>query len=841
MLIISIAYGFYPFGKTSILMADMRYQFVDYYGYLKYIFFGNDDFFYNFSKTFGGDMLGFSSYYLNSLPNLLLLLFPNEHLPEGILFMGILMMGLSGLAFNIMLNKLYSVRWASLIFSTGYAFMGFFLAYFNCTHYFFNMMLLPLIICGLCTIVKKGRISILYVITLFLAIFSNYYIGYMTCLFTMIFFVYYVLTETPDLRIKTVLGYSKAVGSYILSSLIAVGMSAFTLITVVFSLSGQKNGVGQADLALSRNFRMIDVFSGLYNTSFHGNISDGLPIIYCGVQAVVFVILFLLNKKVSMKERIVSLLALTAMLGCFYINALNIIWHGFNAPIGFPYRDSFFFSFLLLFIAYKGFISTAAGTRPYQGIVLLVIYGAYSVYMLISKNEYVGMDQIVVTGVIILVTLFFIYGFRNKKEFVIPLVLGLFLLQSADLLYNGYVSIGGYFADLNENPEDYSMEAYENFVKDNRAVIKGLMTQDPGFYRIEKLYRRSHNDAMLLGYNGLSHFSSCETAQVKNFMESMGFRNNENWAFYGYGSTSFADAFMGVKYILSQYDEIAKPYPRFKNQCDINVFKNPCSLPLAFGMKSSVADVSQKDLNKFEYQNKIAGAFRDTNHEIYRPVKWVGMDLVNVEASGHNYSRIDQSEEAYISYKLQIDSEDFIFMYFDAPVEQATTIVVDGLEKEPYFTTYGWSIRETGHFNKGEEIEVRVYLNQNNITINEADFYYENTKELAKWYNEATEGQEVSVQKITSSHLKGSFKSDSADYIVFSIPYETSWYMMVDGKPAETEKVLDGLLAVKTTPGTHEFEMRYVPKGFREGSLISLISLIGLLVIMIYNKKKHKS
>ena len=39
MLLISIASGFYPFGKYSILMADMRYQFVDYFGYMKKIFF----------------------------------------------------------------------------------------------------------------------------------------------------------------------------------------------------------------------------------------------------------------------------------------------------------------------------------------------------------------------------------------------------------------------------------------------------------------------------------------------------------------------------------------------------------------------------------------------------------------------------------------------------------------------------------------------------------------------------------------------------------------------------------------------------------------------------------
>lgn len=841
MLIISIGYGFAPFGKTSILMADMRYQFVDYYGYLKYIFFGNEDFFYNFSKTFGGDMLGFSSYYLNSIPNLLLLLFPNEYLPEGILLMGTLLIGLSGLTFNIMLNKLYSVRWASLIFSTAYAFMGFFLAYFNCTHYFFNLMLLPLIILGLCTMVKNGRVNILYVISLFLAVFSNYYIGYMTCLFSVIFFVYYVLTETPSLKIRDLSQYVKAFFSYVLASLIAVGMSAFTLITVVFSLSGQKSGVGEADLSLSRNFKMIDVFSGLYNTAFHGNISDGLPIIYCGVATVVFVLLFLLNKKVSLKERIVSLLALTVVLSCFYINALNIIWHGFNSPIGFPYRDSFFFSFLLLFTGYKGFISTASGTRPYQGIICLGVYAVYSAYMLLSNNAYVGMDQVVISGVIMVITLFFVYGFRNKKEYVIPLVLGLFLLQGADLLYNGYISIGGYFADLDENPGDYSADAFRDFVKNNRAVINGLSVQDPGFYRIEKMYRRSHNDAMLLGYKGLSHFSSCETEQVKNFMESLGFRNNDNWAFYGYGSTSFADSLMGMKYLLAQYDEIAKPYPQFKNQCDIYVFKNPFTLPLAFGMKDDVLSVSEEGNDKFSYQNQIADAFTSKDYEIYRSVKQGKTVLVNVEENGHNYTRLNQTEDAYISYKLKVDSEDFIYMYFDAPLEQATTIVIDGLEKEPYFTSYGWCIREAGHFKPGQDIEVRIYLNQNTVTINQASFYYEDSKELAKWYNDAVDGLKVSVDEVSSSHLRGTFESKDADYMVMTIPYETSWSITLDGKSVKQVKVMDGLTAVPVTPGKHNFEMKYVPKGFKEGMVVSILSLIGLIVVAIYNKKKLKS
>ncbi len=833
MLVLSMIYGFYPFGKTSVLVADMRYQFVDYYGYLKSIFFGNNDFAYTFSKTFGGDMLGFSSYYLNSLPNLLLLLFPNEYLPAGILLMATLLIGLCGLTFNILLDHLYTTRWASLIFSTAYAFMGFTMAYFNCVHYFFNIALLPLVILGLCNMIENGKISILYIVSLFLSIFSNYYIGYMTCLFTVIFFLYYVFVRTETL--KKIKDYRNAFFNYVIASCVAASLSAFTLIPVLFSLSGQKSGVNEANLSFARTFHMIDVFSGLYTTAFHGNISDGLPIIYCGVSTVVFAILFLVNKKVSKRERIVSTLALASVLICFYIHALNLIWHGFNEPIGFPFRDSFFFSFLLLFIAYRGFLNTAGGVQLYQGVICILAYLGYSVYMLFSRNEYVGRDQVVLTGVIILIVLFFIYGFRNKKEYVIPLIVGLFLLQGMDLMYNGYVSLGGYFPDLKENPQDYSFEEYYSFVDQNERILKELEKETPGFYRIEKLYRRSHNDAMMFGYNGLTHFSSCETDQAKNFMGSLGFRNNKNWAFYGQGSTSFADVFMGIKYLLSQYDETPRPYEKRAFE-DKYIYKSPYALPIAFCMKNSVRNLAPERYNVFSYQNAIAGAFTDQKYQIYRPVYLASTDLVNVEEDGTHYRKIDPSQEAYLAYHLIANNSDFIYMYFYAPDLQDTTIVIDGLEKDGYFTKYGWSVREVGYFSRGQEIEVRMYLDQDEIQVNKALFYYENLNELARWYEDSKD-LGAKLDKVTSSHLVGEVDCKEDEMLVMTIPYESAWKIRIDGKETKPERVLKGIIAVPVQAGKHRIEMRYMPRGLEGGLFLSGAALLFLILLIIYRKK----
>ena len=273
MLSVCIASGFYPFGKYSVLMADMRYQFVDYFGYMKKIFFSDDTYFYSFSKTFGGDMAGLAAYYCNT-PFLLMLLFvPNDLLPGGILIMMILMIGFIGLAFNIFLTEVYGSRYTTLIFSTAYALTGYLMGYFNCVQYFFNILMLPLIMLGVYRIVKHERVSILYIVSQALSIFSSYYIGYMICIFSACFFVYLFFTENNDIKgFKDIRSHLKSFFIYIGTSAVGVFLSAVSLFCAVISLRGQSSRK-HIPFSLKGNFNITKVFSGLYSTSFHGNIS----------------------------------------------------------------------------------------------------------------------------------------------------------------------------------------------------------------------------------------------------------------------------------------------------------------------------------------------------------------------------------------------------------------------------------------------------------------------------------------------------------------------------------------------------------------------------------------
>ena len=826
MMLIFIMGEFAPFGSVSVLVADMRYQFVDYIGYMKSVFFGSNDMFYTFSKTFGGDMMGFAAYYLFNPFFLMLLVIPNDILPIGIVIMMIIISGFTGLLFHLMLRGIWGNRFSSVIFSTAYALMGFNVAYINCIHYFFSTMLLPLIILGLYRMMKSRRPCVLYIISVALTVISNYYIGYMILIFAAAFFLCFSFSgavEYADMRDRL-----KNAWTVLYTTLLGVGISAFSLLSVLFSLQGEKKAVIKG-LEIYRTFNIFEFFSGLYTASFHGNISDGLPIIYCGVVTSLFVFFYFANNTIKLREKICALVLFAFLIAGYWIDALNVIWHGFAHPVGFPYRNSFLFSFLMLFIGYSGFVQIKEGFRKRNANIVIVIFALYSAYLYFGSDK-IGLKSILITYLTVAAGLILVVAMNEKNRYVIPAVAGLFMLQFADNLYNGFVSVDAYFDDRYAKEE--SLDEYRSYIDNTQALIDYVNEQDSSFFRMDKLFRRSNNDPLMFAYNGLSHFSSCETEQVKTFMGRMGFRNNVNWAFYGGASTGFADCFMGIKYLLSQFDETSKPYKSIYSEDGRYIYCNPYALPIAFGMDASVKYANMTAKDPFRLQNDIAGRFSRTNYQIYRPVTVSEIKLENVTREGNVYSRIDPDEEAYIEYILSITSDNFIYMYIDAPMLQNTTLYINGDEKGNYFSEYEWAVREGGYYKPGELVSIKLAVEDDTLEIDNAYFYYESKQVLKAWYKDAV-STTCNVSKITSSHLKVNANVvPSADYIVFTIPYEDDWSVKVDGNKVRPVKVMDALMAVKISGGEHEIELRYFPMGLRFGLPISFISILAMVFVV---------
>lgn len=832
MTVTFICLGFFPFGDKSILIADIRYQFADYFSYLKSVVAGENNLFYTFSNNLGGDAIGFFAYYLQNPLNFVFLFLSQEMIPVGIMMVILLTAGISGLCFNIYLNHITTKQWASLVFSTAYAFIGFYTAYMNCILYTIDIALLPLVMLGIHRIINNYKKKYLYLFSLTAVIIFNYYTGYMICLFSVLYFVFELAKETKTA--KDIGKQKKTILSFITASLLGGALTAFDLIPTLLSLSGEKDQATLSKFSLSTEFRMRDVFSQLYSHSFNGNISNGAPLLYVGILALIFVGFFLLNKKVTRKERVLSGCFLLVLLLCFYIQPLNVIWHGFNEPIGFPHRNAFLFSFLMLYFAYRGFTQTQENEPEKKGfIILIAIFILYSVYLFVSRTTIVGGRIILINGAYLIGFMILLYLFFYKQELKKISLLLLLLLQCIELTTNAVSSISKYPTS--------DMKEYTQFITDTKAIINHVKEKDKSFYRIEKTFRRTHNDAMQFQYNGLSHFSSVEKKEVTEFMGKMGFRNYGSWSYYNDGSTTFADCFLGVKYLLSQWDSHGKAYERITDEPPYYVYRNDYALPLGFGITEDVLNVNMKQENLFNIQNEIADSFKSKSNQIYKPVKVKEVIPVNLEKDGNVYTKTNKSEEAYLEYKLSIDTDDLIYVYFTATgALQDAELFINDTSKGKYFTAYDWDIDEMSGYEVGDEISLRVVTHQDTLMIDDAFIYYEDEKALHKWY-EQSDIVKWEPERISSSHLKGTVQmTEDYDYLMMTIPYEEDWIVKIDGKKVKITKILDALMMVEMDAGEHELEMWYVPSGLYVGVIISLIAICMIIINFVYNKRENQ-
>ena len=114
--------------------------------------------------------------------------------------------------------------------------------------------------------------------------------------------------------------------------------------------------------------------------------------------------------------------------------------------------------------------------------------------------------------------------------------------------------------------------------------------------------------------------------------------------------------------------------------------------------------------------------------------------------------------------------------------------------------------------------------------------YYENTNVFEEHYN-ILKLNEVNINKITSSNLTCDLNLEENSKIMFTIPYDEGWNILVDGKKVNKEKALDDLILINIEKGSHIIDLKYEPKGLKLGIYISLISLFVSIIYIVLREK----
>ena len=355
MIVLFAVKHIYPFGDRTFLSADLYHQYMPFFSELVHRIRAGEDLNFSFNVGIGSNFLALFGYYLASPFHIFGLLVPESHLTEFLSYLTVLKIGLCGLTCFLYLRKHFQGKGAeagggadmgALLFSCFYAMSGFMAAYNYNIMWLDCVVLLPLIVLGLERLVKEGRCG-LYCVALGMSIFTNFYISIMICIFLVLYFCLLLVTERHRLR---------SIGYFSLFSLLAGGMASVLLVPEVLALLETDFGDMDFPRVVESYFSVLDILARHCVCVLTERGLDHWPNIYCGSAVLMLVPMYLMNRKISIREKFCRMAICGFMLLSFGTNILDFIWHGLNYPDSLPARQSFIYIFLVLTMCYDAFL-----------------------------------------------------------------------------------------------------------------------------------------------------------------------------------------------------------------------------------------------------------------------------------------------------------------------------------------------------------------------------------------------------------------------------------------------------------------------------------------------------
>lgn len=857
------AFGVYPFGGESVLVLDLNAQYVYFFGALRRVLHGDASLFYSFSRALGGEFLGIFAYYLASPLSLLVALFPADNILDALLVIFTLKCGLCSLTLAYYLEAHnIGTRPARIIFGALYALSGYGMIYQHNTMWIDCMMLLPLVALGIEKLIAEKK-YLLFTLSLGLAIFSNFYIGYMMCIFCFIYFFYaYFCIDTNPLGEKK--HFLRALIRMGLFSAIAVGLAACIILPTYYSLGFGKTTFSNPTYGYQPRFDLIDLAAKLFLNAYDTVRPEGLPILYCGMLTLLFVPLFFIAKKVPLREKVGTGALIGIFVLSFSIDAVDKFWHGMQAPNWLNYRYSFMLIFILIVAAAKAFREVRSFTAAQIGGVCGGLFLlALNVQKLSIDNMHesdldrdllcIWLSILFIAVYAAVVSLFKSRHYRHAAHSVLAVIV------CAELLLSSVVSI----CYLDDDVVCSTRKSYLDNKHRYEDSVNYILESDDGFYRFDKTKHALIDTPMALGIRGFTNSTSTLNRETIDFLRYMGLASKSHWSKY-LGATAPFDTLLGVKYVIVDGDyDIPDTYVHVYDGKETGVYENPDALSIAYAVNGALKDfhlaypsdykdgLADGKYEKFtapytppERMNRMTAAMlgEEGERRMFVPIEDVETRDTNLNSSyiaeHTKYAPINESASATLYYTISVPADGIVYMYLPSDYPRECTLTVGGADKGTVMGNETNRMIALGSFRAGETVTVGLTLKDKNLYIRADEPYFWQVDDAVYTETAAALGEhQLNIAKWSETRFEGTLTATDARTTVFtSIPYDANWRVTVDGEAVETCKLLDALVGFDVTPGEHTVVIRYVPRQFYLGLCITAAAALLLLIIILLDR-----
>lgn len=806
-----------PFGNNTMLTVDFYHQYgpllAELYDKIKM----GDNLIYSFNTGLGLPFFRNFFNYLSSPFNIIILLFERDNIVTSFSVIIALKIIFASSVMSYFLKNFFNKNSLFItVFGLTYGFSSYFVAFYWNIMWLDGMIYLPLIVLGIKKIIDENKIN-LYIISLFLSIISNYFISYMICIFSCIFFLVYIIFKENITRRDLL----KKIILFTISSLIAGGMAGFMILPYMNSLSSISATGDSFTFYKTFNFNPIFFLANhfsLVKSIVFSSQDYFLPNISSGITLLVLLISFFFNSGIKIKDKIMAIIFMLILFVSFIYVPLDFIWHGFHTPNDLPFRYSFIYVFIINVIAFYS-INKIDTLRIRYCVIITIILNIF--LLILFKLEFLTEFALEINILFLLISLvlFIIYKLKNNN-------IGKYILV--------FIVIIDIILNINENwqinhPKNEFMDNYNTV----NSVVERIKDNDKSFYRIEKNFNQTLNDGAWYNYNGISIFSSIAYEQMAKAQKQLGIPGNYVNSYYYRQNTPIYNSIMSIKYLIG-IENKNEAYNLFKTINYYDVYENKYYLPPIFGVSRDIKNFKNNNINPFLNQQDFVKLSTDIN-DIFNK-----LDITYDEAqNNYKYANdfvINLNQENITSTSLnikpKIDGNIYLYVYdYNLDSFIVNNKLYSITKNEPY-------IIDIGYFKESDDVEIKMYLNNNVYNVNVLAYQID-TNKFNDFYNNIKENS-IEITEFKNDYIEGTINVDSDKTIFTSFNYDEGFEVMIDDKNVKIFSVADSFLAFDISSGKHNIKISYKIPYLKLGTIISGISLTLLILINILNMKTNK-
>ena len=805
------------FNVENIYVSDLRLQHVVFLNYFKNILLGNSSIQYSFYAGMGTPMISTMIFYAISPVNFLL--FFIKDIRYAVLFIYVIKMSLSGFTMYLLLRtKREQDNFMTVLFSTCYALSAFIINYFFCVFWFDSVYLAPLVMLGIDRMFEREKYSLLYILSLGLAIVCNIQMGFGLCVYSVIYFIY---SYNIRYHIKKDFKKFMQIGIiFTISSLYAGAISSGVLLGFVTDYS---NISVARDITVTTRAGTSNIGYVIKNFFTVGNLKTDYfnnfePFIYCGLIVSFFSILYFFNKNIDSKKKLHALGVILVFIISFSINFLNLFWH-LSSPVLLNYRYSIYLGLFLTVLAYESYSDIHRLSKTDIIVLLISLFIGLSVIVLYVNEVYV-----LHTFIFLLLICLLIYLTKNKsKKFGVLLSLAVI----AEMIVNGYTSIYTAsqlpFGKYSSYDDLKRLDSFNQYGDDYR-----------GLYNYS--YTDYTNDTMLLNHHSsLRYFSSVINGNVLNFFNrNLSCVGNNNYRISTYDSPLLL-SLLGNKYyyftkefnndmfrFVDSYQFKSYDYTKGRDDTkDVYLYENPYALSIGYVIDKDFS--YKKGMDLIDYQNGIIKAFTGSDKDVMIKLKYT--------ASTDSESCLNHRDYSCVNYSIDNPTNNpFVYVY--------TNFKSYNLDNQ--VTVYGDSERPL----LISSLDKKLNLTLTSDVDLTKEFFVVSTYDKFNLIDNLSLLQKNMIRdvKVHKNIMNAKIDSSKDGILFLSIPYDNHFHIFVDGKRVKYYSLLnDAFIGLDIKEGHHNIKIKYENERYQLYLILSGSSIIitfGLCFIL--NKRITK-